>query len=63
MFTDNTDTDADDEVDLGNIFARRTRTDKVTVYWVSYLDGLQRMLMFTQDERVAKEARKVNFLA
>ncbi|KAK7790642.1 hypothetical protein R5R35_006536 [Gryllus longicercus] len=36
---------------------KKTRKDKVTVYWVSYLEGWQRVLLFTQDERVAYEAR------
>ncbi|GFG28735.1 hypothetical protein Cfor_06015 [Coptotermes formosanus] len=35
----------------------QTRKDKVTVYWVSYLEGPQRVLLFTQDERVAYQAR------
>ncbi|BFZ09736.1 hypothetical protein BsWGS_12775 [Bradybaena similaris] len=35
-----------------------TRVDKMVVFWVSYLDGLQRVLLFTQDERVAKAIRK-----
>jgi hypothetical protein len=29
----------------------------VTVYWVSYLEGPQRVLLFTQDERIACQAR------
>jgi hypothetical protein len=29
----------------------------VTVYWVSYLEGPQRVLLFTQDERIAYQAR------
>jgi len=29
----------------------------VTVYWVSYLEGPQRVLVFTQDERIAYQAR------
>ncbi|KAH9508945.1 hypothetical protein Btru_048361 [Bulinus truncatus] len=37
-----------------------TRVDKLIVFWVSYLDGLQRVLLFTQDERVSKAVRKVN---
>lgn len=37
---------------------KKTRKDKVIVYWVSYLEGQQRILMFTQDERVACQARK-----
>jgi vacuolar protein sorting-associated protein 13A/C len=27
------------------------------VYWVSYLEGPQRVLIFTQDERIAYQAR------
>uniref|UniRef100_T1J6X9 Large ribosomal subunit protein uL13 n=1 Tax=Strigamia maritima TaxID=126957 RepID=T1J6X9_STRMM len=38
--------------------SKKTRKDKVTVYWVSYLDGHQRAILFTQDERIAKQARK-----
>jgi hypothetical protein len=36
---------------------KKTRKDKVTVYWVSYLEGSQRVLLFTQDERIAYQAR------
>uniref|UniRef100_A0A0A9WWJ3 Vacuolar protein sorting-associated protein 13C n=2 Tax=Lygus hesperus TaxID=30085 RepID=A0A0A9WWJ3_LYGHE len=36
---------------------KKTRKDKVIVYWVSYLEGPQRVLMFTQDERIAYKAR------
>ena len=36
---------------------KKTRKDKVTVYWVSYLEGPQRVLIFTQDERIAYQAR------
>ncbi|XP_055887721.1 intermembrane lipid transfer protein VPS13A-like isoform X3 [Biomphalaria glabrata] len=35
-----------------------TRVDKLLIFWVSYLDGLQRVLLFTQDERVSKAVRK-----
>ncbi|KAL8570903.1 hypothetical protein ACOMHN_023576 [Nucella lapillus] len=38
----------------------RTRFDKMVIYWVSFLDGLQRVLLFTQDERIASAVRKVN---
>ena len=38
---------------------KRTRTDKVQVHWVSYLDAGQRVLVFTQDERISKKATKV----
>lgn len=36
-----------------------TRTDKVVVHWVSFLDGMQRTLLFTQDDRIARSAKKV----
>ncbi len=56
LFTDDSESEAltVQEPLLGN-----TRTDKVIVYWVSYLEGLQRVLLFTQDERIARRARKV----
>ncbi|KAK6170959.1 hypothetical protein SNE40_019236 [Patella caerulea] len=40
--------------------AGRTRTDKMVIYWVSYLEGQQRILLFLQDERIAKAVRKAN---
>ncbi|XP_063238425.1 intermembrane lipid transfer protein VPS13A-like [Bacillus rossius redtenbacheri] len=36
---------------------KKTRRDKVIVYWVSYLEGQQRVLLFTQDERIACQAQ------
>jgi hypothetical protein len=39
----------------------KTRSDKLVIFWVSYLDHQQRVLLFTQDERVAKGARKVMY--
>lgn len=38
---------------------KRTRRDKVVVFWVSYLEAHQRVLLFTQDERVALQARRL----
>ena len=40
----------------------KTRVDKMIVYWVSFLDGLQRVLLFTQDERIASSIRKVGVI-
>lgn len=48
--------------DGGQLLPKKTRKDKVVVYWVSYLDGLQRVLLFTQDERTAKQVRQVRLL-
>ncbi|XP_076444664.1 LOW QUALITY PROTEIN: intermembrane lipid transfer protein VPS13A-like [Babylonia areolata] len=38
----------------------QTRFDKMVIYWISFLDGLQRVLLFTQDERIASAVRRVN---
>ncbi|GFR60474.1 vacuolar protein sorting-associated protein 13C [Elysia marginata] len=53
--------DESDEVDglLDQSLLSRTRVDKMVIFWVSYLDSMQRVLLFTQDERVAKAVRKV----
>ena len=37
---------------------KKTRKDKVVVYWVSYLEGRQRVLLLTQDERLAQHTRR-----
>lgn len=50
----------DNEANSMVAMLKNTRTDKVVVYWVSFLDGLQRVLLFTQDERIAKRAKKVD---
>lgn len=52
------DTESDEQKPQGVTFSlKKTRKDKVTVYWVSYLEGPQRVLVFTQDERIAYQAR------
>lgn len=44
--------------DLGEIFVLNEATDKfVTIYWVSFLDGLQRVLLFTDQKQVAENAQ------
>ena len=45
--------------DTSPLLKKKTRKDKVSVHWVSYLDGLQRVLLLTQDERIAAKAKKV----
>ena len=60
--------DESDETDglLGRLdesLIGKTRSDKLVIYWVSYLDHQQRVLLFTQDERIAKGARKVCVLS
>ncbi|XP_070568681.1 intermembrane lipid transfer protein VPS13A-like isoform X2 [Ptychodera flava] len=36
------------------------KTEKTTIYWASYLDGLQRVLLFTQDKSVIQLAKQAN---
>lgn len=55
--TSSTDDD-DSESEEAALLPQKTRKDKVIVYWVSYLDDHQRVLLFTQDERVSKQVRK-----
>ncbi|KAK3771912.1 hypothetical protein RRG08_053893 [Elysia crispata] len=48
--------DESDEMNglLDQALLSRTRVDKMVIFWMSYLEGMQRVLLFTQDERVAK---------
>ena len=56
--------DEDSDVESSRVhLVKNMRTDKVTVHWVSYVDRLQRVLLFTQDERVAKRVRKVRSMS
>ena len=59
--------DESDETDglmgkLDESLIGKTRSDKLVIYWVSYLDHQQRVILFTQDERIAKGARRVGFI-
>ncbi|XP_052807431.1 intermembrane lipid transfer protein VPS13A-like isoform X2 [Mya arenaria] len=63
--TDSSPEDESDETDglvgsLDTSLIGKTRSDKLVIYWVSYLDNKQRVLLFTQDERVAKGARQAH---
>ncbi|XP_064629495.1 intermembrane lipid transfer protein VPS13A-like isoform X5 [Lineus longissimus] len=57
---DESDGEPEDERKKNGHVAKHMRTDKVVVYWVSYMDGLQRVLMLTQDERVSNKAKKMH---
>ncbi|KAK6636914.1 hypothetical protein RUM43_010578 [Polyplax serrata] len=37
---------------------KKTRRDKIVVYWASYLSDRQRVLLLTQDERLARRIRR-----
>lgn len=67
-FTDETDPGEEedgggDSVDggLGLRSKLKTKAYKMTIYWVSFLDQQQRVVLFTQDPRVAEAARMVSF--
>ncbi|XP_071038592.1 intermembrane lipid transfer protein VPS13A [Parasteatoda tepidariorum] len=49
----------DDSESEDGLLPKKTRKDKVVVHWVSYVEKEQRVLLFTQDDRVARLARKV----
>lgn len=52
---------SDDDPSLVNdpAVSKRIRKDTVVVYWSSYLQAGQRVLLITEDERLARKARKV----
>ncbi|KAK2588797.1 hypothetical protein KPH14_001672 [Odynerus spinipes] len=37
----------------------QVRKDKITIYWVSYMEGQQRILLFTEDESIFFNARNI----
>ena len=51
------------QVEMGDMFQDGMdeffADDDTKVYWVSFLDGLQRMLLFTEDLAVAANAQEV----
>ena len=49
----------EDEPDAFMDHPLMNKKEKTTMYWVSYMDGLQRVLMFTQNPRVARQASQV----
>ena len=61
LSSSDTEDNGSDEVDgLPKSFRHRSsKRYKKTVYWVSLLDGLQRVLLFTEDGQLASKARKV----
>ncbi|XP_054716823.1 intermembrane lipid transfer protein VPS13C-like [Uloborus diversus] len=48
----------DDSESEDGLLPKKTRKDKVVVHWVSYVEKEQRVLLFTQDDRVARQVRK-----
>ena len=40
-------------------WTRNKHSAKKVIYWISFLQGFQRVLVFTDDKSCAREARKV----
>lgn len=54
------DSDVIDTVDSPKHQAKmKTKSYKMTIYWVSFLDGQQRVVLFTCDKQIAEAARLV----
>ena len=53
----NEDTDSDAEIEILKL--DQVQNSKAVVYWVSYIEGEQRVLMFTQDESIFLKVRSV----
>lgn len=56
--TDSEDDDVDHNAKRSNVIKRKppaARTDKLTVYWLCYMDGGQRTLLLTQERRTVEE--------
>ncbi|XP_072932453.1 intermembrane lipid transfer protein VPS13A-like [Epargyreus clarus] len=49
--------DDSDSVDLPERRRKRMRKDKVIVYWISFMEGYQRVFALAQDERIAQQYR------
>ncbi|KAK3096835.1 hypothetical protein FSP39_003796 [Pinctada imbricata] len=58
------DSSPEDDSDVGDTVdgstSLKTKSVKMTIYWVSFLDGQQRVIIFTTDERVARATRMMN---
>ena len=53
----NEDTDSDAEIEILKL--DQVKNSKSVVYWVSYMEGEQRVLMFTQNESIFLKVRSV----
>ena len=51
------DTDSDAETDAPNV--EKVRKNRAVVYWISYIEKKQRVLLFTQDENIFLKAKSI----
>ncbi|KAK4883024.1 hypothetical protein RN001_006343 [Aquatica leii] len=50
--------DSDTTDSVKTTLNRKVRRDKIVVYWICYSDGLQKVLLFTQEQRIANITTK-----
>lgn len=54
--------DSDSSDSAKTTLNKRVHRDKITIYWLCYRDGLQRTLVFTQEQRISDHIIKVMFM-
>lgn len=54
--------DSDSSDSAKTTLNKKVHRDKITIYWLCYRDGLQRTLVFTQEQRIADHIIKTMFL-
>lgn len=54
--------DSDSSDSVKTTMNKKVRRDKVVIYWLCYRDGLQRILLFTQELRIFNDIMKNYFL-
>lgn len=54
--------DSDSSDSAKTTLNKKVHRDKITIFWLCYRDGLQRTLVFTQEQRIAEHIIKIIFL-
>lgn len=57
--TTSTDDDKNSNSETKPSRVGQVRKDKITIYWVSYMEAAQRILLFTEDESIFLKARSI----
>lgn len=53
--------DSDTADSIKTTLNKKIRRDKIVVYWICYNDGLQKTLLFTQEQRIVNHTMKARF--
>ncbi|KAF5301566.1 hypothetical protein FQR65_LT08871 [Abscondita terminalis] len=59
-FESSSSEDSDTTDSVKTTLNRKVRRDKIVVYWICYSDGLQKILLFTQEQRIANLVTKTS---